>query len=558
MIKKLLNLSFLFGKLNLKAERKMIDSIVKEAASKFKKLIDMGFSDDLAHKIDDIAGGLSLWLAHEIIKDMTNLLDASNEFTGVNSKIEKKDIIKYIEEDFENKYRQNLIQIIDWVSVGLNGEYKPYKGYSWSDLINESRIWHEGLKESDGDIDYEEGGKIIIDFRDRNGIGFYWVDLETSSCSEEAERMGHCGRSGQGSNLFSLRKNVKINKKNVKNKSVLTAAINDDGMITQLKGAKNSKPKEEYHKYIAELLLFEKDGIKAVNGFKSEYQSETDFNLADIKDDDLLKRILKENPNLAYQLSTKVILALRLKDKSLNQQFAGEITPSKDFFRKIVSRYGNSLGPDSIYKIYNGEYDTYDWLSNHIVSFSEFINLYEKEINNKNKEKILELMKDINQNRDDLEEVLKELSNINVDNLVEHLKSDYHNFDLLKNAGVIRAVSQALDSTNVDSQFSEVSKEINNFLANFGDTKEYGKIKVNFLKLVKEAIDATGDEDQIFAILNELEYNDIEDAAIEFIEKCYDEDIFDDKLSIDVDNIYSRFDEVLFNEILQEQLADLY
>ena len=103
-------------------------------------------------------------------------------------------------------------------------------------------------------MDYEEKHPIILDFRNQNGIGYYWVDLETYNSPEECERMGHCGRSSKG-RLLSLRSYRLYPGTDIKlNKSHLTAAIGDDGIMYQLKGPKNSKPKEEYHPYILPLF----------------------------------------------------------------------------------------------------------------------------------------------------------------------------------------------------------------------------------------------------------------------------------------------------------------
>ncbi len=369
--------------------------------------------------------------------------------------------------------------------------------------------------------------------------------------------MGHCGYSTNGANLFSLRQDMIIDKAKI-NKSILTAAIDDDGMILQLKGVKNSKPKEEYHKYIAALLLLEENGKKVINGFKAEYKPDADFNLNDIKDNDFLKKIIKENPNLVYQLSTRVTLAMRLKDKTINSYLIGDITPDKLFFEKIVYKSNRYTSHDILYKIYNGEYDSYDLLSNKILNHSEFADSYNNEINNENKETILKILKDVNQNQDNIEESLSELSNINIDNLTDYIKSrdDYYYFRL-KDSGVISAVSRSLDLCNVNSQIEQIIKEINSFLSYFGNTSNHGKIKINLLELVKEAIEITGDEDKVFGILNDLEYNDIEDAGLDFIIKCYNEDIYEEKLSIDTDDIYPKFNKESFNEILQDELASI-
>ena len=121
--------------------------------------------------------------------------------------------------------------------------------------------------------------EIIRDFRDKNGIGFYWADLNTNDSREECNRMGHCGRSA--GNLYSLRLTSPIeNTKFSKNRSYVTASVNDDGVLLQMKGPHNKKPSEELHPYIVPFILND-----IVNEFGSEYQSSEDFSLGDLPDD---------------------------------------------------------------------------------------------------------------------------------------------------------------------------------------------------------------------------------------------------------------------------------
>ncbi len=151
MLKKLIKLSQVLNNVSLKKEQSILDSIIKEAASKFNQLVKMGFSHDLARDINDIARGYSIWLAHEMIKDRVNIKRNYQQFAGNDNKIEIKDVISDLELEFRFSYRAGLVQIMDWVLVGLNGDFRQYKGYNWSSLINESRVWHEGLEESEGD-----------------------------------------------------------------------------------------------------------------------------------------------------------------------------------------------------------------------------------------------------------------------------------------------------------------------------------------------------------------------------------------------------------------------
>jgi hypothetical protein len=95
--------------------------------------------------------------------------------------------------------------------------------------------------------------------------------------------MGHCGRSSSGS-LYSLRSyRLTPDGKYKVNDSHLTASISNDGIIYQLKGPKNSKPKEEYHKFILPLFDYKTDEDEyMITGFGTEYASQQDFKLEDL------------------------------------------------------------------------------------------------------------------------------------------------------------------------------------------------------------------------------------------------------------------------------------
>lgn len=158
----------------------------------------------------------------------------------------------------------------------MHGNIQTLKDKDFQEILDASEKWHDELKVGDGKVNYNEKGNILLDFRDKNGIGFYWVDLNTNDSREECERMGHCGRTDYSNTIVSLREVKEINGYKI-NESHLTAAIGkEDGIIYQLKGKKNSKPEKKYYPYIVELLLSDNLGIK---GFGREYDSENDFNL---------------------------------------------------------------------------------------------------------------------------------------------------------------------------------------------------------------------------------------------------------------------------------------
>jgi hypothetical protein len=214
------------------------------------KIAKLSQSD--AELLYSVAGKLSMWLAKKI-KDKR-----------IRSKIE------------------DITGIIDWIKTGLNGNIQTIKNVEFNELVNMQDRWHKSLKAKDYDFEYFDENIPVLDFRDDSGLGYYWVKLKTNPCTEEAERMGHCGRSGKG-DLYSLRVNeLKGQTGKVSNKSLITASIKD-GVVYQMKGRFNKKPSEEYYDYIIKLLLKKNpDGDYMIKSFGSEYASKEDFNVMDL------------------------------------------------------------------------------------------------------------------------------------------------------------------------------------------------------------------------------------------------------------------------------------
>ena len=65
----------------------------------------------------------------------------------------------------------------------------------------------------------------------------------------------------------------------------------------QLKGPKNSKPKEEYYQYILPLFYVKSDDGYLIQGFGNEYQSDNDFKLTDLPDP-LIRHLFQNRPEL--------------------------------------------------------------------------------------------------------------------------------------------------------------------------------------------------------------------------------------------------------------------
>ena len=256
----------------------------------------IGFNEDNADLLDRLCGPLSVWMGKKFIdQQQENRVNAGQE------RLDDKKIIQIINNLSILSGNITKIQsIMDWIRVGLNGNVKEYQNLPYKELYEKSKEWHDSLEVGQGDINYKEENPTILDFTDENGNGFYWADLNTKNSSEECNRMGHCGRSSYGY-LYSLRQNIPINNKYKLNKSVLTAAIGEDGILYQLKGVKNSKPKDEYHQYILPLFYVLGGGGEEddylIQGFGTEYAADQDFKLSDLPEQ-TIKELYQNRPEL--------------------------------------------------------------------------------------------------------------------------------------------------------------------------------------------------------------------------------------------------------------------
>jgi hypothetical protein len=294
-------------------------NIIVEASKKDILINKLGFSSDNAETLANAAGPFAVWLGNKLMDVYANkYLETHLKDYGQTPEQKEKIKIEFADPqkrkqrvlDFFNRvggvrgYLSIITSIMDWIRVGLNGNVKPYMNMSFEELYDLSREWHDSLEAGQGDFNYNENNKVLRDYRDKDGIGFYWVDLKTNSSDEECDRMGHCGRTDSGNSLYSLRRAQRINKDFTLNKSYLTAAVGENnGLIYQLKGPKNSKPDEKYHPYIVDLIL-NNDHIK---GFGSEYESNTDFQFSDLSKEDSLM-IYSKKPQLFNSLKLKLYL----------------------------------------------------------------------------------------------------------------------------------------------------------------------------------------------------------------------------------------------------------
>jgi hypothetical protein len=308
--------------------------IIIEASKKNILIEKLGLNEINAEVLDKMCGPLSVWMANKLIQYYIS------DFSTFTNELSYKELVEItikkinVNDRFNSTSVTNIVtSIMDWIRVGLNGNLGENKELPLKKLVEKSKEWHDSLEIGQGDINYKEENPIILDFRDENGNGFYWADLQAKYSEEECDRMGHCGRSSYGY-LYSLRQVVPIGNKYKLNKSHLTAAIGNDGVLYQLKGPKNSKPNEKFHEYILPLFYTlggpgEEDEY-LIQDFGSEYNSEDDFKLSDLPEE-TIKDLYQNRPDLFNSRKMKRLLSRMgiIDFEVLPTRFTLEITPAQ-------------------------------------------------------------------------------------------------------------------------------------------------------------------------------------------------------------------------------------
>ena len=519
-------------------------------ASKKKILMDkLGLNEKNAEILDELAGPLSVWLANKFID---YYLREYGKFTKELSPDElKKVTIKKINDaDSIYQARQNIVNIMDWVRVGLNGNLGDNKNLSIDGLLRKSKEWHDSLDFGSGDINYVENNPIILDFRDENGDGFYWVDLQTNNSSEECNRMGHCGRSSYGT-LYSLREVKTLNPKYRINKSHITASIGGDGILYQMKGVKNSKPKDEYHKYILPLFYvlggggYEEDYL--IQGFGTEYASERDFKLSDLGND-VITDLYRNRPELfdTRGLQRKLAELGLIEKPVIDYNIKLEISPEDvgdyvdgDYVisrRKVKKRTPGGTEYDATIETKLFEtilaHDTWELWESGDIDWKQIV---EYNLNEENSEKIREIIRQSEGDEKDLD-----------DRSIEELIEDFdHNWEIRS------ALTNAYSNMEADSYVNYLDDTLRDCLVEYGSIEKMDDTGVILNINVKPFIEYV-DEDVLDEHLDSCD----DDFKCVFKDLIYNDYLEKPKFRIN-DYWYPDVDYNGFNELASEYLNDV-
>jgi len=529
------------------------DELLLEA-SKVKILTDKeGLDQDQAELLDELCGGLSVWMLGKI-KDFEKFVLKS---WGDNKEYSDSEIIARINDNgLTSRLRQQIIGIMDWVRVGLDGNIKPFKNLSFKELDQKSKEWHDSLKIGDGDINYVEKNEILKDFRDENGNGFYWADLNTMDSEEERGRMGHCGRSKYGY-IYSLRETRPINNKYKINKSHLTAAIGTDGILYQLKGPKNYKPKEEYHNLILPLFyVLGGDGEEddyLIQGFGTEYAADQDFKLSDLPDE-VIRDLYQNRPELfeGRAMMRKLADMGIIDAPNVNYNITLNIDPDdvgryvdgdyvyRRYKKKVTTpagqEYERTVEVTMFELILAGE--TWDLYYNDYTDWRDCLNYH---VDDKNEQEIREILRKVAE-RDDDEFIAEDFDEMDIEDIIEEYDDNH-------------SVRNALGNAQSNAEADDYSNYLYGLLKYA--LQEYG------------TIEKMNDEGVILHIDTQRYFDDVHsDYLDEYFERCdddiectfkelvYEGEIEKPKWDPD-DRWYPSVDKNNYNEMLSDYLYDV-
>jgi hypothetical protein len=246
-----------------------------------------GLSAQWADEFVNLNEKFSIWAVNTFLDNLSKRLRKEKDYViaSLNKKTPATNSV------WVTEYKPRYVYIFDWLRNVGNTQNINLKTLSYQEAFNQAEEWHDSL-ESKKSENYQEKHEIVIDYR-VDGVGFYWAHLNASTSEEEKTRMGHCG-SKYGTTLFSLRK---IHP-NGDGESYVTLARTPEGIVSEVHGKRNSKPKQIYRQYIIDFLLNKKYPVKGLT-LHGVYKPEDNFQLEDLTPDEL-KMLFEKNKDIKF------------------------------------------------------------------------------------------------------------------------------------------------------------------------------------------------------------------------------------------------------------------
>jgi murein DD-endopeptidase MepM/ murein hydrolase activator NlpD len=287
-----------YARLNLnKSASDLSESLLSEADKRQAIVNSFGLNQDWADEFHRLSDKLSIWIADTYIKKLVQ------ENSGIVSpgNDPKEVMIRMLNETGPNgsnqwirTYKPMYEYILHWIRAPRR-EQLNIRAMSLDDAYAQAQEWHDTL-EARKQSNYQETGDVFIDYRNADGVGYYWVHLGKGYCDDERERMGHCGRSNTGK-LISFRKINEFGE----GESYLTVDYRPGGILGDFHRHGNKKPTSRFHKQIVDFLINTTYPVTSLTR-EGVHRYEDNFQLSDLSPADL-QNVRDNNTALKYNIS---------------------------------------------------------------------------------------------------------------------------------------------------------------------------------------------------------------------------------------------------------------
>lgn len=288
----------IYARLNLNKNKSALsESLLLEADKRQAIINTFGLTQDWADEFHRLSDKLSIWIADTYIK---KLIQENSKIVAPGND-PREIMIRILNETGPNgsnewvrTYKPMYEYILHWVRAPRR-EPLNIRVMSLDDAYAQAQEWHDTL-EARKQSNYQETGDVFIDYRNAEGVGYYWVHLGKGYCDDERERMGHCGRSNTGK-LISFRKINEFGE----GESYLTVDYRPGGVLGDFHRHGNKKPTSRFHKQIVDFLINTTYPVTSLTR-EGVHRYEDNFQLSDLSPADL-QTVRDNNPALKYNIS---------------------------------------------------------------------------------------------------------------------------------------------------------------------------------------------------------------------------------------------------------------
>jgi len=335
------------------ASKKSVDtteSLLNEADKRQAIVNSFGFNQEWADEFHRLSDKLSIWIADTYIKKIISD-NAKLIVPGTDPKETTVRILNSTNPNESNHwnqwvdtYKSKYEYILHWIRAPRR-EALNIRELTLDSAYAMAEEWHENLEISK-ENNFKEDGDVFIDYRNSDGVGYYWVHLHSGYCSKEADRMGHCARSSNGE-LISFRKINEFGE----GESYLTVDYRPGGVIGDFHRHGNNKPTARFHKQIVDFLINTKFPVTNLTR-DGVHRYHDNFMLTDLSPADL-KTVRDNNASLRYDITDT-----NNWPEIINAIFDGEITlvnyPSKTQLQLLQHAISLNLG-DRFMELFNDD-----------------------------------------------------------------------------------------------------------------------------------------------------------------------------------------------------------